>query len=139
MLNREKRASSDDPLLCEPHLPHQDWVLPSARVADEGTYVRLAALFGALADPTRVRIVHMLLGAELCTCDLAGALGITDSAVSQHLRTLRSLQLVRSRRAGKFVYYTLDDAHVSLLIEIGLTHQQHVAEPVVAASTGATP
>jgi DNA-binding transcriptional ArsR family regulator len=58
---------------------------------------------------------------------VAVVLGITDSAVSQHLRVLRSLRLVKARREGKFVYYTLDDAHIALLIQVGLTHQSHGA------------
>ncbi|MDB5073980.1 MAG: ArsR family transcriptional regulator, partial [Chloroflexi bacterium] len=88
-------------------------------------YGELAALFGALADPTRAKIVHALLQAELCTCDLAAVVGISESGTSQHLRVLRSLRLVKSRRAGKFVYYSLDDAHIALLVRIGLTHQGH--------------
>jgi DNA-binding transcriptional ArsR family regulator len=88
-------------------------------------YQDLAALFGALADPTRARIVHLLLQQELCTGDIAGRLGVTDSAVSQHLAVLRALRLVRSRREGKFVYHSLDDEHVSLLLRIGLTHLGH--------------
>lgn len=88
-------------------------------------YRDLAALFGALADPTRARIVHLLLSQELCTCDLAAVVGISEPGVSQHLRVLRALRLVKSRRAGKFVFYTLDDAHIALLVQVGLTHQGH--------------
>jgi DNA-binding transcriptional ArsR family regulator len=111
-----------------------------AALAHENSYVSLAALFAALADPTRAKIVHMLLTQELCTCDIAVILGITDSAVSQHLRILRSLRLVKSRRAGKFVYYSLDDAHIALLIQVGLTHQGHgaqAADRAIAHAAGA--
>jgi DNA-binding transcriptional ArsR family regulator len=66
---------------------------------------------------------------ELCTCDLAAVVGVSESGVSQHLRVLRSLRLVKSRRAGKFVYYTLDDAHVALLVSVGLAHQGHEGTP----------
>jgi ArsR family transcriptional regulator, lead/cadmium/zinc/bismuth-responsive transcriptional repressor len=93
--------------------------------AGDPVYVELAALFGALADPTRAHIVHLLLQGELCTGDIAPLLGVTDSAVSQHLRVLRALRLVRSRRAGKFIYHSLDDDHVALLLRIGLTHLGH--------------
>jgi DNA-binding transcriptional ArsR family regulator len=96
-----------------------------AHLAGEGAYSELAALFGALADATRARIVHALMHQELCTCDLAAVVGVSESGVSQHLRVLRSLRLVKSRRAGKFVYYTLDDAHVALLVSVGLAHQAH--------------
>jgi ArsR family transcriptional regulator, lead/cadmium/zinc/bismuth-responsive transcriptional repressor len=88
-------------------------------------YGDLAALFGALADPTRAHIVHLLLQGEMCTGDIAPVLGITDSAVSQHLRVLRALRLIRSRRAGKYVYHSLDDEHVALLLQIGLSHVGH--------------
>jgi DNA-binding transcriptional ArsR family regulator len=93
--------------------------------AGDPVYAELAALFGALADPTRAHIVHLLLQGELCTGDIAPLLGVTDSAVSQHLRVLRTLRLVRSRRAGKFIYHSLDDDHVALLLSIGLTHLGH--------------
>jgi DNA-binding transcriptional ArsR family regulator len=116
----------DDPVLCQSRCLHPNVVSQarSALRADE-SYVRLAGFFAALSDPTRARIIHMLLELELCTCDIAAVLGITDSAVSQHLRILRSLKVVKSRRGGKYVYYSLDDAHVALLIQVGLTHQEH--------------
>jgi DNA-binding transcriptional ArsR family regulator len=94
-------------------------------LAPDGAYVILAEFFGALADATRAKIVHLLLHQELCTCDIAAILSVSDSCVSQHLRILRSLRLVTSRRAGKYVYYRLDDAHIALLIQLGLTHQSH--------------
>jgi DNA-binding transcriptional ArsR family regulator len=69
-----------------------------------------------------MRIVSCLLRDELCTCDLAQLTCITESAVSQHLRILRALRLVRSRRAGKQVFHSLDDAHVALILYVGLNH-----------------
>lgn len=95
-----------------------------AELEEESTYIQLAELFGALADTTRAKIIHTLSRQELCTCDLAAVVGITDSGASQHLRVLRALRLVKSRRRGKFVYYRLDDAHVALLLQVGLAHQQ---------------
>lgn len=86
-------------------------------------YQRVAQTFATLADPTRARIIHLLVQAEMCTCDLAAVVGITDAAVSQHLRALKNSRMVRARREGKYVYYTLDDAHVALLIQLALTHQ----------------
>jgi len=82
-------------------------------------------VFGALGDATRAKIVHALLHQELCTCDLAAVVGVSESGVSPHLRLLRALRLVKSRRAGKFVYYSLDDAHIALLMQVGLTHLGH--------------
>jgi len=88
----------------------------------KGTYERLAETFGALADPTRARIVHLLLGEELSTTDLAPAVGVSEPAVSQHLRLLRRLGLVASRRQGRYVYYRLDDDHVAQLVRTSLAH-----------------
>jgi len=93
-----------------------------ARLRDDAIYRDLAAIFHALGDPTRARIVSSLLHEELCTCDLAELTGVTESAVSQHLRVLRALRLIKSRRAGKQVFHSLDDAHVALLVHIGLSH-----------------
>jgi len=82
----------------------------------------LADTFGALADSNRVKIVHTLMDQELCVCDLAGVVGISESVVSQHLRILRSLRLVKRRRQGRMMYYSLDDQHVSNLLEVCLEH-----------------
>jgi len=82
----------------------------------------LAETFQVLGDPTRVRIVHALSLSELCTSDLAAVVGMSESAVSHQLRTLRQLHVVRSRRMGKLVYYSLADDHVRRLFEQGLEH-----------------
>jgi DNA-binding transcriptional ArsR family regulator len=103
----------------------EDVARARAGLEEDGVYIELAELFGALADATRVKIVHALLQQELCTCDIAAVAGITESGASQHLRVLRSLRLVKSRRAGKFVYYSLDDSHIALLVQLGLTHLGH--------------
>lgn len=92
---------------------------------EDATAVRLAETFKALSDPTRVRIVSLLSEAELCVCDLAAALDMSQSAVSHQLRTLRDLQLVRWRREGRQVFYALDDEHVSDLFQRGLDHVIH--------------
>jgi ArsR family transcriptional regulator len=82
----------------------------------------LAAIFAALGEPTRLRIVHALSVGELCVGDLAAVLGMAVPAVSQHLRVLRDLRIVRNRRVGKMVYYALDDAHVADLFAVALAH-----------------
>jgi DNA-binding transcriptional ArsR family regulator len=105
---------------------HSDCVqaaLPNL-VADS-TASRLADTFKALSDPTRVRIVSLLAAAELCVCDLSSALGMSQSAVSHQLRTLRDMRLVRWRRDGRQVFYTLDDEHVADLFRRGLDHVAH--------------
>lgn len=93
-------------------------------LAEEGA-ARLAETFKALSDPTRLRIVSLLAGAELCVDDLARILGMGQSAVSHQLRTLRDLRLVRRRREGRQVFYTLDDEHVADLYRRGLEHVEH--------------
>lgn len=86
---------------------------------------RVAAIFRALSDPTRLRIVSALSHTELSVGDLAGLLGMTQSAVSHQLRTLRDMRVVRYRRVGKQVYYTLDDEHIHGLYHRGLDHAGH--------------
>jgi len=87
---------------------------------------RLSLLYRALADPTRLRIVLALATGEMCVCDLAALLTVSESAVSHQLRHLRDLALVRNRREGQVLYYALDDRHVSDLLAIGL---EHLREP----------
>ena len=82
----------------------------------------LSELFKALADETRVKILYLLTQEELCVCDLAFLLDTNLPAVSHHLRFLRSLNLVRSRRDGKQVFYTLSDGHVTELLKTAMNH-----------------
>lgn len=85
----------------------------------------LAETFSALADPTRVRILDALSHGELCVCDLAAVLGLSQSAVSHQLRLLRGIRLVKPRREGRIVFYSLDDQHI---ISIFRQTLQHVEE-----------
>jgi DNA-binding transcriptional ArsR family regulator len=89
------------------------------------TSSHLADLFSALSDPTRLRIISVLLDGEMNVGDLAAQLEMTESAVSHQLRGLRHMQLVRSRKNGRQVYYTLDDDHVAKLYRLGLDHVEH--------------
>jgi ArsR family transcriptional regulator len=82
----------------------------------------LADTFRILGDPTRVRIVDALAEGELCVCDIAEHVGISESAVSHQLRLMRGMRIVRGRREGRCVYYTLDDQHVLDLFQQGLRH-----------------
>lgn len=86
---------------------------------------RLAKTFRVLGDPTRVRIVSLLAEAELCVRDLAAALGMSQSAISHQLRTLRNMRLVRRWRVGRQIFYTLDDEHVVDLFRRALQHVGH--------------
>jgi DNA-binding transcriptional ArsR family regulator len=82
----------------------------------------LAEIFSLLGDRTRVRILHALSLGELCVCDISAAVGVSGSAISHQLRLLRTAKLVRARKEGKNVFYTLDDAHVHTLLAQGLEH-----------------
>lgn len=82
----------------------------------------LAETFRSLGDPNRLRMVHALAREELCVCDLAAALGMSQSAVSHSLRVLRQLRLVRSRKDGKSTWYRLDDDHIARLLTDGFEH-----------------
>ena len=88
----------------------------------EPTVVALAETFKALGDETRVRILDALSRSEICVCDLAATLALSESAVSHQLRLLRGMRLVKPRRAGRHIYYTLDDHHIVKLFEQGLEH-----------------
>ncbi len=95
------------------------------QVLDEQTANYLAELFRALSDPSRVRIISALSNGEKSVSALADALGLTISAVSHHLRGLRQMRLVRARKDGRQVYYTLDDEHIEDLYRRGLDHALH--------------
>jgi ArsR family transcriptional regulator len=99
----------------------------------------LAETFKVLGDSTRVRILDALARAELCVCDLARLLGLSDSAVSHQLRVLRGMRLVRPRRDGKMIFYTLDDQHIVRLFEQGLEHVEERTRARLAGPMGLKP
>ena len=87
--------------------------------------IHLANLFNALSDPTRVLIIALLLDSELNVGSIAEQLNMTESAVSHQLRGLRLQRIVRARKQGRQVFYTLDDAHIADLFRLGLQHMEH--------------
>ena len=105
-----------------------------AAISAEPALDAAAALFGALGDPTRLRLLRALTDGELCTCDLAAVLGVTESAVSHGLRLLKERSLVESRRVGRVVYHRLADAHVAALVRTGLAHAAEPAPPAEVAA-----
>lgn len=82
----------------------------------------LAETFKILGDPTRIKIAFALSREELCVCDIANLLGVSQSVVSHSLRTLRQMKLVKFRKEGKIAYYALDDEHIKNLLDIGFRH-----------------
>lgn len=95
------------------------------RLPPDETFTMLSETFGALADSNRAKILHSLTGQELCVCDIACVVGISESAISQHLRILRTLRLVKQRKEGRMMYYSLSDDHISQLLDICLEHTKH--------------
>ena len=89
---------------------------------DEEKLYDLAELFKMFGDSTRIRILYVLFEAEMCVCDIAELLGMTQSAISHQLRALKNVRLVRARREGKAIYYSLADSHVRAIIDQGLEH-----------------
>jgi DNA-binding transcriptional ArsR family regulator len=89
----------------------------------------LAETFRVLGDPTRVRILDALANGELCVCDIASLVGMSESAVSHQLRLLRHMRLVRARRAGRQAFYSVDDHHILELLRLAGTHVQEPASP----------
>ena len=112
-----------NPEKCDCNVIHEDVVNQVKKVLpDEETLFNLAELFKVFGDTTRVRIISALIHAEMCVCDIAFLLGMTKSAISHQLRMLRQTKLVKYRKDGKVVYYSLDDSHVSTLFAQGLIH-----------------
>lgn len=114
---------STDPDLCDVRVVHLERVARARKTAIAPAELdRLSLLFKALGDATRLRIVLALRSQEMCVCDIAAALGMSESAVSHQLRRLREQGLVRRRREGQVIYYALDDEHVAELLATGLAH-----------------
>ncbi len=86
---------------------------------------QMADIFKALSDPSRLKIVLTLLNQEHCVCDIAVLCNQSDSAISHQLRILRTLKIVKNRREGKSIYYSLEDDHVISLINVSLEHVRH--------------
>ena len=114
-MNKENFAPCCDGQHVHTHLEKD--ILPP-----EDTLYKLADLFKTFGDPTRIRILYTLSASELCVCDIAEVLSMTQSAISHQLRVLKQMSLVRFRREGKTIYYSLADAHVSTILAQGLDH-----------------
>ncbi|HUU44146.1 MAG TPA: metalloregulator ArsR/SmtB family transcription factor [Acidobacteriota bacterium] len=112
--------------VCEVELFHPERVATArGEMPGDDLIERLSSIFQCVGHPTRIRILHALLSSELCVCDIAQVLGISVSAVSHQLRTLRAQRVVRFRRDGKMAYYSIDDDHVRSLFNLGLEHIRH--------------
>lgn len=119
-----------------PHLPPREAAERRRDRLARRTVEEIAETFRMLGDPTRVQILDALAAGELCVCDIAGLVGISESAVSHQLRLLRGMRLVRPRRAGRQVFYSVDDQHIVELLRLAVTH---VEEPTASAQHAARP
>lgn len=108
---------------CDCTAIHEDVVeAVKGKMPEEEKLYDLAELFKAFGDTTRIKILWSLSEAEMCVCDIAFLLNMTQSAISHQLRVLKSARLVKNRREGKVVYYSLDDSHVKQVFKQGMTH-----------------
>lgn len=109
--------------MCDCDVIHEEIVNKVAnKMCDKSEYIELASLFKLFGDGTRVQILHALEQNEMCVCDIAVLLGVTKSAVSHQLKALKLANLVKFRREGQIVYYSLADEHVKKIIDIGFSH-----------------
>ena len=108
--------------LCE---PFRHVCLAKAEMLGDEEAQLIAETFKILGDPTRVKILHALSKRELCVCDISAVIALGQSAVSHQLRLLRGARLVKHRKDGKMVWYSLDDEHISLLLAQGIEHVKH--------------
>lgn len=121
MGNKKAKIISQDG--CQVRVVHYNKVKLARKKAVAGKDIdRLALTFKILGDPTRLKIVMALLHQEMCVCDLAAFVGLSESAISHQLRRLKDLALVKQRRDGQILYNSLNDEHVSTFLEIGLKH-----------------
>ena len=112
--------------MCDCDMIHEKVVENTrSRMQEETQYLDLAALFKMFGDGTRVKILHALELNEMCVCDLAALLGMTKSAISHQLKALRLSNLVKARRDGQVIYYSLADDHVKYILDIGFDHIHH--------------
>ncbi len=111
---------------CDVHEVHPEKVQEAKnKLLSDEMYASLAQTFSALGDSNRAKIIYSLMDGELCVCDIAAVVGISESAVSQHLRILRNLSLVKQRKGGRMMYYSINDDHIGTLLEVCLEHARH--------------
>lgn len=117
-MRKEKKAP-----VCEIEIVDEKNVaLAKKKIADTEQVFEMAEIFKLLGEPTRLKIVLSLINSELCVCDLAGAMDANISTVSHQLRLLRNARLVKYRKEGKMIFYSLDDEHINKIVNEALNH-----------------
>ncbi len=111
---------------CDCNVIHEEVVRRTKRkMPKENTFNKLSELFKIFGDATRTKILFALYQNEMCVCDIANVLGMSKSSISHQLGTMRRMNIVKCRRDGKEVYYSLEDEHIKELFEVGLEHIKH--------------
>ena len=114
-------------LTCDCNIIHDEVVKEAiAQKLDNKEVEALSTIFKVLGDPTRINILWSLMGREMCVCDLAAALSMTKSAISHQLKTMKDAAVVKSRRDGKNVFYSIDDSHVADMLQLAKVHIGHI-------------
>lgn len=118
MLNDKKENA-----LCNVTIIHED-ILEKVKkeMTDDESLFDMAAIFKVLSDPTRLKIINALLLSEMCVCDIAALLNMSQPAISHHLKSLRQTRLIKYRRDGKIAYYSLVDEHIKIMFGQCITH-----------------
>ena len=117
--------------ICDCNIIHQDIVDKTLKsMPEEDSINRLAEFFKILGDTTRVKLLFSLSQNEMCVCDIANVLGMSKSSISHQLSMLRKSGIVKYRKEGKEVYYTLDDEHIQKVFEVGIEHIEHKEKEV---------
>ena len=117
------RMAMNDVECCDFYQVHEDVVKAvTAKMPDEDELYDLAEIFKVFGDSTRIKILYVLFESEMCVCDIAQLLNMNQSAISHQLKILKQCRLVKSRREGKAVFYSLADGHVRTIINQGLEH-----------------
>ncbi|QVK18703.1 winged helix-turn-helix transcriptional regulator [Mycoplasmatota bacterium] len=112
-----------DKTICECNVIHLDIIKKVNNELSSITEIeKMSVLFKVLGDQTRLKIISTLLKAEMCVCDISYLLNMSQSLISHQLRVLREARLVKFRREGKVVYYSLDDEHIEMIVQYGLEH-----------------
>ena len=117
---------STNEFICDCNIIHKEVVEETLKkMPKQDLFNQLAEFFKIIGDPTRTKILFALDQNEMCVCDIANVLGMSKSSISHQLATLRKSGIVKCRREGKEVYYTLDDEHVKQVFEVGIEHIEH--------------
>lgn len=117
---------SKNEFICDCNMIHNETVKETlSKMPEEDTFNKIAEFFKILGDTTRTKILFALDLNEMCVCDIANVLGMSKSSISHQLGTLRRMNIVKCRKVGKEVFYTLDDEHIKQVFEVALEHIEH--------------